>query len=78
MNRLLTLETVYDGKRIKMPIINIHKPCKVIITFLEDLSQFENEEIFDILLSSDPAFDFLKSRQEDIYTDNDLIERFND
>lgn len=77
MSHLLTVKAIYDGKRIKMPTINIH-PCEVIITFLEDLLQSEDEKIFDILLSSDPAFDFLKSEQEDIYTDNDLVERFND
>ena len=44
------------------------------MTFLENLSQSEDEEIFDMLLRLDPAFDFLKSDQEDIYTDADLIE----
>lgn len=76
MNRLLSVEAVYDGEKIKMPAISIHRPCKVIITFLVVPSQSEDEEIFDILLRSDPAFDFLKSEQEDIYTDDDLIERF--
>ena len=76
MNRLLSVEAVYDGDKIKMPAIKMHKPCKVIITFLEVLSQSEDEYIFDMLLTSDPAFDFLKSEQEDIYTDNDLMERF--
>jgi len=76
MNRLLSVEAVFDGEKIKMPVISIHRPCKVIITFLEVPSQSEDEEIFDILLRSDPAFDFLKSEQEDIYTDDDLIERF--
>ena len=76
MNRLLSVEAVYDGEKIRLPKINIHRPCEVIITFLEDLSQSEDEEIFDMLLRSDPAFDFLKSEQEDIYTDGDLIERF--
>ena len=76
MNRLLSVEAIFDGKKIKMPEINIHRPCKVIITFLEEPSQSEDEEIFDILLKSDSAFEFLKSEQEDIYTDDDLIERF--
>jgi hypothetical protein len=70
------VEAIYDGEKIKMPKINIHRPCKVIITFFEVLSQSEDEEIFDMLLSSEPAFDFLKSEQEDIYTDDDLIERY--
>jgi hypothetical protein len=59
-----------------MPEINIPRPCKVIITFLEEPLQSEDEEIFDILLKSDSAFDFLKSEQEDIYTDDDLVEKF--
>ncbi len=76
MNRLLSVEAIFDGKKIKMPKINIPGPCKVIITFLEEPSQSEDEELFDILLKSDSTFDFLKSEQEDIYTDDDLIERF--
>ena len=76
MNRVLSVEAVYDGEKIKMPKINIHRPCKVIITFLEGSSQSEDEEILDMLLMEDPAFEFLKSEGEDIYTDDDLIERF--
>ncbi|MBE9594802.1 MAG: hypothetical protein IMF19_15130 [Proteobacteria bacterium] len=76
MNRLLSVEAIFDGEKIKMPEINIPRPCKVIITFLDEPSQSEDEEIFDILLKSDSAFDFLKSEKEDIYTDDDLIERF--
>ena len=75
-NRMLSVEAIFDGERIKMPEINISRPCKVIITFLEEPSQSEDEEIFDMLLKSDSAFEFLKSEQEDIYTDDDLIERF--
>ncbi len=74
MDRLLSVEAVYDGEQIKMPGINIHRPCKVIITFLE--GQSEEEEILDVLLREDPAFEFLKSEDEDLYTDDDLIERF--
>ena len=60
-----TVEAIYDGEQIKMPEINIHRPCKVIITFLE--GQSEEEEILDVLLMEDPAFEFLKSEDEDIY-----------
>jgi len=76
MNYLLSVEAIYDGGKIKIPEVNIHRPCKVIITFLEESAQSEEEDVFDILLKSDPAFEFLKSEEEDIYTDDDLIERF--
>ncbi|MCD6456249.1 MAG: hypothetical protein J7K81_05610 [Methanophagales archaeon] len=34
MNHLLSVEAIYDGGKIKIPEVNIHRPCKVIITFL--------------------------------------------
>ncbi len=37
MNRLLSVKAIFDGKKIKMPEINIPRPCKVIITFLDKL-----------------------------------------
>ena len=56
MNRLLSVGVIYDGGKVKIPEVNIHRPCKVIITFLEESSQSEEEDVFDILLKSDPAF----------------------
>ena len=72
---MLSVESIFERKN-KKPEINISRPCKVIITSLEELSQSEAEEIFDMLLKTDSAFEFLKSEQEDLYTDADLIERF--
>ena len=76
MKNLMSMETIFDGEKIIIPKTIKHEPCKVVVTFLDRLPNEEDEQLIDMVLKSDPAYSFLKSKKEDIYTDDDLIERF--
>ena len=76
---MLIVEGMYDGKEIKLlEKIKIKKPMKVLVAFLE-----ENAEAVDlaaerirVMAQAGKAFAFLNDPAEDIYTVNDLKERY--
>ena len=74
---MLSVRGIYDGKNIKLlENINIPGPKDVIITFIEDDMQDINAKDIYVLAEKSGAFDFLKEHEEDIYTDNDLKEKY--
>ncbi|HBE01899.1 MAG TPA: hypothetical protein DC049_05415 [Spirochaetia bacterium] len=72
---MIAVKAVYDGHNVKLPdSIHIHKPQKVIITFLESDNSEDEQITEDIaqLTAKSKSFDFLKEEGEDIYSDSDL------
>ncbi len=66
---MLTLKAVYDGRKITFLNKNKDlKPCKVIVTFLDE--ELTTEELQE-LSEKNGSLDFLKDEDE-IYTDKDL------
>lgn len=66
---MLSVKAIFDGKRITfLDKSKKVKPCKVIVTFLdEDLTAEELHELSE----KNGSLDFLKDEDE-IYTDKDL------
>jgi len=70
---MLSVQGIYDGKKLKLfEQVNIHSPKKVIITFLDTIDEDPNSEELHFLLEKNGSLDFLKSKDEDIYSDKDL------
>lgn len=70
---MLSVKGIFDGKNLKLlEKVNISKPRKVIITFLDDEeSHITNDELLYVA-EKGGAFNFLNDSEEDIYTDKDL------
>lgn len=65
---MLALKGIYDGENVrldKMP--SISKPCKVIVTFLDELDQ--EEELIRNAYAQNGNMDFWKCEEEDLYQD---------
>jgi len=70
---MLSIQGIYDGKELKtFDIIQIKSPKKVIITFLEDITEDFTSDELHLIAQEGGAFDFLNNEEENIYTDNDL------
>lgn len=70
---MLSIKGIYDGKHLKLAKkIRIRSPKKVIITFLDEVEDELSSEELHLLAQKGEAFDFLKNKKEDIYTDKDL------
>ncbi|TAL69025.1 MAG: hypothetical protein EPN82_08415 [Bacteroidetes bacterium] len=66
---MIAIKGIYDGKAIKpLDNIPIKKPTKVIITFIDEIIQSEDEMIRDFT-SHTNAFKFWEDEKEDIYQD---------
>lgn len=69
---MLSVKGIYDGKEIKfLEKIEISSPKKVIVTFLDDETEFPQDTIYKLAEESG-SFDFLKEPEEDIYSDEKL------
>ena len=70
---MLSVQGTFDGKKLKLNReLKIRSAKKVIVTFLDDADEdITNEELL-MLADKGGAFDFLKNKEEDIYTDKDL------
>ncbi|MEP6513652.1 MAG: hypothetical protein ABJA79_07275 [Parafilimonas sp.] len=63
-----TVNGIYDGKKIKLlQQAPVQKPCKVIVTFVDE--EEEETESFRNHISDEDAFNFWKAKEEDIYQD---------
>jgi len=70
---MLSIQGTYDGKELKtFDVIQIKSPKKVIITFLEDISDDITTDELTLIAQEGGAFDFLNNEEENIYTDKDL------
>lgn len=76
---MLSVRATYDGRQLKLAKkLDIKKTQQVIVIFLDYPEQEDDEkEPFTAkelhpLLVDNPALDFLKSKEEDMYTDLDL------
>jgi hypothetical protein len=65
---MFALKGIYDGKQVKItdPILD-NKKYKVVVTFIEELPQEENE--IREFSSHSESFDFWDNKAEDIYQD---------
>lgn len=64
---MVSIQGIYDGKKL-IPLEKIPqgKKYKVIITFLEELSEVEETRFF---ASQSDAFGFWENKEEDLYQD---------
>ena len=70
---MLSIQGIYDGKKLKLfQEVKIRSPKKVIITFLDIVEDELSSEELHFLVEKGGAFNFLNSKEEDIYSDNDL------
>lgn len=70
---MLNIQGTYDGKKLILrEKINISSPKKVIVTFIDFPEDEITSEELHLLAETGGAFDFLKNKEEDIYTDRDL------
>ena len=74
---MLSVKATYDGKVLTLPKgLEIKRPHQVIVVFLDDLSEEGEEPLtaksLQTMLAENPAFDFLASEEEDIYSEADL------
>lgn len=70
---MLSIQGVYDGKKLKLiQEVKILFPRKVIVTFLDTVEDEITSEELNYLAEKGGAFDFLKKKEEDIYSDKDL------
>jgi len=68
-----SVRAIYDGETIQfLDKIEIKKPQKVIVTFLDEEVQVDLNKVIYKLVDVGKSFDFLKEPKEDIYTDKDL------
>jgi predicted ferric reductase len=75
---MLAVAGIYDGKHIQLlENVRLTKPMKVIITFVEELPEYQTTS--DVtgaemrkLAQQSGSFAFLDDPEEDIYTDRDL------
>lgn len=74
---MLSVRGIYDGKEIKLfESVKIEGPKEVIVTFLDkDVQDIPTKDLYAFAEKSE-AFDFLKEPSEDIYTDEDLKEKY--
>jgi hypothetical protein len=65
---MFAVRGIYDGKRIKItdPFLE-NKQYKVVITFIEEIHQ--NEDDVRDFASQTESFDFWENKAEDIYQD---------
>ncbi len=74
---MLSVRATYDGQILTLPKgLEIKRPHQVIVVFLDYPSAEEEEPLtaksLQVLLAENPAFDFLASEEEDIYSEEDL------
>ena len=70
---MLSIQGIYDGKRLKLfQHIEISSPKKVIITFLDNIEDEITSNELHYLVEKGGAFEFLNREEEDIYSDKDL------
>jgi len=68
-----SIRAIYDGETIRfLDKIEIKKPQKVIVTFLDEEVQEDLNKVIYKLADVGKSFDFLKEPEEDIYSDSDL------
>lgn len=78
---MIAVRAIYDGNRVRfLENIPVTRPTKIIVTFLEDEplpgdSEISGSEIRH-LAEKGGAFDFLNDPEEDIYSDDDLVVRY--
>ena len=61
-----SVKGIYDGEKVQLlEKINADKPCKVIVTFIEDKAGTE----FRNYPADEGAFPFWTAKEEDIYQD---------
>ena len=78
---MIAVRAIYDGRQVKfLENIPETRPTSIIVTFLEDEPLLGDSEISgsDIRYLADKggAFDFLNDPEEDIYSDDDLVVRY--
>lgn len=70
---MLSVSAIYDGNKLTfLDKINIKKPSKVIVTFLENPDDDPSPEEMHFYSMDSGSLDFLNEKEEDIYTDTDL------
>jgi len=70
---MLSIQGIYDGKEFKaFNKIQVKSPKRVIITFLEDISEDLSSDELHLIAQKGGSFDFLNDEEENIYTDKDL------
>ena len=67
---MLSVKGIYDGKKV-VPLEKIEgdKKYKLIITFLEEISDMEEDEAVRNFASPTDSFQFWEDSKEDIYQD---------
>ena len=74
---MLSVKGTFDGKKLKLSRqLRIRKTRKVIVTFLDEEEDELTGEELHMLTEKGGAFDFLKNKEEDIYTDKNLKVRY--
>jgi len=78
---MIAVRAIYDGRQVKfLENIPVTRPTRIIVTFLEDEPLPIDSEISgsDIRYLADKggSFDFLNDPEEDIYSDDDLVVRY--
>lgn len=67
---MLSVKGIYDGKKILFTeSINDAKKYKVIITFLEEISDEEEKQLRGFGANTNSALDFWNNPEEDVYQD---------
>ncbi|MFH1003966.1 MAG: hypothetical protein V1781_00465 [Bacteroidota bacterium] len=70
---MISVQGIYDGKKLRLlENIKVRTPKKVIITFLEKIEDELTSEELHYLADKGGGFDFLKTKEDDIYSDHDL------
>lgn len=70
---MLSIQGTFDGKKLKLNRkINLRSEKKVIVTFLDEADDDITSEELQSLAMKGGAFDFLNSKEEDIYSDKNL------
>lgn len=60
-----SIKGVFDGEKVQLlEKVEQQKPCKVIVTFVDDESDIENLRSYP---ADEAAFEFWKVEEEDIY-----------
>ena len=67
---MLSVKGIYDGKKV-VPLEKIegHRKYKLIITFVEEISDTEEEEELRNFAAPTDSFQFWEDSKEDIYQD---------
>ena len=63
---MVSIKGIYDGEKLRLlENITIQKPCKVIVTFIEE----EGDKSLRQYTADEDVFDFWNASEEDIYQD---------